>query len=186
MTRLVAFLRAINVGGHNVTMEELRRIFSATGLLEVETFIASGNLIFRSRSRAIPALEKRIEARLGTELGYPVETFIRTETEVAAIASYRPFTPSQVRQAGAQCVGFLAQPLGIAARKSLMALKTDIDDFHVHGREVYWLCKKRQGESTFSNATFEKAARVRATFRGVNTIARLAAKYGFAPVPGAR
>jgi hypothetical protein len=58
-----------------------------------------------------------------------------------------------------------------------MALKTEIDDFHVHGREVYWLCKKRQGESTFSNLRFEKFVKARTTFRGVNTIARLAAKY---------
>ena len=185
MTRLVAFLRAINVGGHTVRMEELRRLFTELGLREVETFIASGNLIFSSSARAIPALESRIEARLHSALGYEVKTFVRTEAEVATVASYQAFTPSQVRQAGAQCVGFLAQPLGTAARKSLMALKTDIDDFHVNGREVYWLCKKRQGESRFSNVAFEKAVRVRSTFRGVNTICRLVAKYGFSPSPGA-
>ncbi len=38
-----------------------------------------------------------------------------------------------------------------------MALKTDIDDFHVQGREVYWLCRRKQSESTFSNAMLEKA-----------------------------
>jgi uncharacterized protein (DUF1697 family) len=60
-----------------------------------------------------------------------------------------------------------------------MALKTNIDDFHVHRREVYWLCRKRQGESTFSNAVLEKTLRVSATIRGVNTVVRLAEKYGF-------
>ena len=50
MPRFIAFLRAINVGGHNVTMKELRGLFEALGLKSVETFIASGNVIFESRS----------------------------------------------------------------------------------------------------------------------------------------
>ena len=58
-----------------------------------------------------------------------------------------------------------------------MALKTDIDDFHVNGREVYWLCRKKQSESTFSNVRFEKLIKASVTFRGVNTVAKLATKY---------
>ena len=46
MPRLIAFLRAINVGGHTVTMMKLRKEFEALGLQDVETFIASGNVIF--------------------------------------------------------------------------------------------------------------------------------------------
>ena len=181
MPRLIAFLRAINVGGHNVTMEDLRGLFDALGFEGVETFIASGNVIFTSRSKGIQVLQQRIEDRLRTSLGYEVSTFIRTEAEVAAIAGYKPFKDSQLRGTGALNVGFLAEPLGAAANRALMALKTEIDDFHVHGREAYWLFKKKQSESTFSNALLERTLNVRATFRGVSTISRLAAKYGFSP-----
>ena len=59
-----------------------------------------------------------------------------------------------------------------------MAFKTDIDDFHTNGREVYWLCRTGQSESTFNNASMERTLKIRATFRGINTVARLAAKYG--------
>jgi len=48
MTRYIAFLRAINVGGHTVKMEHLRGIFESMGFSNVETFIASGNVIFAS------------------------------------------------------------------------------------------------------------------------------------------
>jgi uncharacterized protein (DUF1697 family) len=58
-----------------------------------------------------------------------------------------------------------------------MALKTDIDDFHVHGREIYWLCRKKQSESTFSNAVLEKTIGRRSTLRGVDTVKKMAAKY---------
>jgi len=179
MPRLIAFLRAINVGGHTVTMAQLRKEFEALDLKEVETFIASGNVIFTSRSRDLAALEKRIEARLRASFGFEVATFVRTDAEVAALAKYRPFDAAQFANAGegAFCVGFLDRTLDKAAERALMAFKTDIDDFHTKGREVFWLCKKRQSESTFSNTNMERALKVRATFRGMNTVVRLAAKY---------
>jgi uncharacterized protein (DUF1697 family) len=175
--RLIAFLRAINVGGHNVTMEELRRLFRRLGLREVETFIASGNVIFVSDVADLTSLEAKIEAALQRALGYAVTAFLRTPEELAAIVGCKPFQASQVRSAHALYVGFLGQPLDRAAKKLIMALQTDIDLFHVRGREVYWLCKTGQGDSKFSNARFEKLLKTRATWRNLNTIARLAAKY---------
>lgn len=176
-SRLIAFLRAINVGGHTVTMEQLRTLFEALGFKKVETFIASGNVIFASPSRDVSALQKRIERHLHKSLGYEVHTFLRTDGEVAEIARYKPFTPSQLATCGAFNVAFLSEPLDEEGRKYVRSLETDIDTFHVNGRELYWLCKVKQSESKFSNVRFEKALKVRATFRGINTITRLAAKY---------
>lgn len=178
MPRLIAFLRAINVGGHTVTMAALRQEFEALGVKDVETFIASGNVIFTSRATDVAALEKKIETRLRASLGYEVATFIRTDAEIAAVAGYTPFTDAKRGAAGALCVGFLSEPLGAAAKRTLMAFTTDVDEFHTHGREVYWLCRTKQSDSTFSNTRFEKAVKARATFRGINTVVRLAAKYG--------
>jgi len=179
MPKLVAFLRAINVGGHTVSMDTLRREFEAIGLKDVETFIASGNVVFTAPPGKATALERKIEKRLHDSLGYEVRTFIRTEAEVAAIAAYKPFEEAQLRSAQAVNVAFLGDPLEPAAVKLLMAMRTPIDDFHVNGREMYWLCRKKQSESTFSNARFEKALGGRATFRGVKTIVKLAAKYSW-------
>lgn len=176
MPRYVAFLRAINVGGHTVKMDELRRLFEDFGLARVETFIASGNVIFESR-RTATKLAGEIESGLRQALGYEVATFLRTVAEVAAVAGHEPFDASRMAAAAALNVGFLAAPLMREAERRLMGFKTDVDDFHAHGREVYWLCRKRQSESTFSNVAMEKALGVRATFRGINTVRRLAAKY---------
>jgi len=178
MPRLIAFLRAINVGGHTVKMDTLRKEFEALGLKDVETFIASGNVIFTPRSLDVAALEKKIEARLRASLGYEVATFVRTDAEVAAIARYRGFKAAQIESAGAFCVGFLAGPLDAAGARALMTFRTEIDDFRTMGREIYWLCQKRQGDSTFSNANMERKLKIRSTFRGINTVVRLAAKHG--------
>ncbi|HSE45918.1 MAG TPA: DUF1697 domain-containing protein [Gemmatimonadales bacterium] len=177
MLRYVAFLRAINVGGHTVTMDQLRRAFAALGLKEVETFIASGNVIFSSPARDPRSLERKIERRLQADLGYEVKTFLRTTAEVCAIARYEPFPKAQIKSAYALNVGFLGDPLESAGMKVLHGFSTDIDDFHANGREMYWLCRKRQSESRFSGGRLEKALKLPSTWRNVNTIARLAAKY---------
>ena len=177
MIRFVAFLRAINVGGHNVTMAELRELFEGLAFKRVETFIASGNVIFETRSDDTAALELKIERRLLRALGYEVKAFLRTIPEVAAVARYQPFDASQLKTAAALNVGFLAKPVEAEVSMAVLALKTEIDDFHVSGREVYWLCRTRQSDSKFSNIRFEKLIRGRATWRNINTVARLATKY---------
>ena len=174
--KYIAFLRAINVGGHVVKMDVLRGYFETLGCSSVETFIASGNVIFESRAKP-KAMQTKIEGHLRESLGYEVATFIRTLDEVHAVARYQPFDANSMKSAGALCVGFLESPLNGEACEVLVRMKTAIDDFHVHGREVYWLCLNKQSESTFSNAKFERMLKVRATFRGVNTVAKLAAKY---------
>jgi len=177
MPRLIAFLRAINVGGHNVTMEKLRGLFVDVGFKEVETFIASGNVIFVSRIEDSRVLERKIERHLLQSLGYEVKTFIRTIPEVAAVAGHKPFAAAELKSAAALNVAFLADPISVAAGKSVMVFKTEADDFHVHGREVYWLCKTKQSDSKFSNTRFEKILNTRATWRNVNTVVRLVARF---------
>ena len=174
MPRYVAFLRAINVGGHIVKMDQLRKHFVSLDFEDVETFIASGNVIFRSRSSTPATLERRIEACLEETLGYEVKTFLRTDAEVAAIAAYRAFEPAHIAAARSCNVGLLASALDNAAVAKVKGFTSPIDDFHVNGRELYWLCHKGQADSKFSNVAFEKACGVRSTFRGLNTIRRLA------------
>ena len=177
MSRFVAFLRAINVGGHTVKMDVLRQLFESLGFSGVETFIASGNVVFETTARDKKTLEKKIEKKMQEALGYEVATFIRTDAELAAIANYQPFRPSALDAAQALNIAFLADPLDDQSQRKLMALKTDIDDFHVHGREIYWLCRKKQSESTFSNAVLEKTLGRSSTLRGANTVKKMAAKH---------
>jgi uncharacterized protein (DUF1697 family) len=176
MSRYSAFLRAINVGGHTVKMERLRQVFESLGFSHVETFIASGNVVFETTAGDLAALETRIAVGLQEALGYEVATFIRTEAELARIAAYRPFPQSDLDAAQALNIAFLAAPLDAESTQKLMALRTAIDDFVTHEREIYWLCRKKQSESTFSNAVLEKTLRRQATLRGANTVQKLAAK----------
>ena len=178
MLRYVAFLRALNVGGHHiVTMETLRGLFSDLGFAGVETFIASGNVIFEAKSGAAGPLEKKIEAHLAGALGHSVAVFLRSTADLHTISAHRPFTAAALASARALNIGFCKGTLNPAAIAAVMALATPIDDFHVHRRELYWLCRDKQSESTFSNQQFERAIKGVATLRNATTIAKLASKY---------
>jgi uncharacterized protein (DUF1697 family) len=178
MPKYVAFLRAINVGGHTVKMEYLRSLFEAMGFSGVETFIASGNVVFDSTSKSTKALEKKIEGYLREALGYEVATFIRTITEVAAISRYKPFIDAELTAEGnVVYVAFLADSPGDETKQKLQSFNNETDEFHVYGREVYWLCRKKFSESKFSGALLERTLGMKATVRNSTTVKKIASKY---------
>ncbi len=116
MPRFVAFLRALNVGGHGVVkMEALKRHFEKLGFTDVETFIASGNVVFSSKG--VKGLDERIAAALERELGYPVATFVRTVAELADAAAHEPFAERDVAACPTYLVGFLSKELDADAAR---------------------------------------------------------------------
>jgi uncharacterized protein (DUF1697 family) len=176
--RYIAFLRAINVGGNNIVkMDRLRKLFEGEGFTNVETFIASGNVIFDGAGRA-DTVERGVEKMLKAALGLEVTTFVRTGAELSALASHDAFPPAAVAAAKRFNVAFLGKPLDAKGKKSLLALKSRVEDFHVHGREIYWLSQVMQSDSEISNAVFEKTLGQRSTVRGISTVRKIAEKYG--------
>jgi uncharacterized protein (DUF1697 family) len=172
--RYVAFLRAINVGGHVVKMDQLRKIFAAMRLQNVETFIASGNVIFEAAGDA-RALERKIEKGLAAALGYEVEVFLRSIGELSAIARHEPFEGPL--DGCSVFVVFLKDAPKPAARKQFAGLRLDEDKLKISKREVYWL---RRGSMTDSPVAVPlgKVVGNGGTMRSVTTVRKLAAKYG--------
>jgi uncharacterized protein (DUF1697 family) len=165
--RYIAFLRAINVGGHVVKMDRLRALFEGLGFTNVETFIASGNVIFDTRAKDPAKMERQIEKSLQEALGYPVTTFVRSVDELSGIASREP------NEGCTLWIGFLK-----SAPAKPLVLKEKNDEVRVYDREVYWLCRTKMSESTFSGALLEKTLGMPATLRNVTTVRKLAEKYG--------
>jgi uncharacterized protein (DUF1697 family) len=175
VSRYVALLRAINVGGHVVKMEKLRALFEELGFTEVETLIASGNVLFSSSARNAAALEEKIERHLASALGYEVVTFVRTPAEMKAVVEFDPF-PELVEEGHTLSVAFLKQHPGTATAERLHGMRTDYDELRVHGRELYWLARGRTSDSTVWRTPMEKILGGPATSRNVTTVRKLAAK----------
>ncbi len=180
MSRLIAFLRAINVGGHVVKMERLRALFAELGYQQVETFIASGNVIFAAPPEPPAALEQAIEAHLQGALGYEVTTFIRSDAELAVVAGRQPFPADELALPGASLfVSFMKALPAAATQERVLALRNPVDDFAFHGREFYWLRRTREQESITDRPQFARAfgGEGLGTMRNITTVRRLAAKY---------
>ena len=158
-------------------MERLRGLFGELKFSNVETFIASGNVIFDSKVAPSRALEARIEKHLEGALGYPVAVFLRTPAELQVICEQQPFDPVLHAEAVSYNVGFLHAPPGEEATKALLALQNADDFLRIIGRELYWLGRKKQSESIVSNRLFEKALGAPATLRGQSTLFKLRKKY---------
>jgi uncharacterized protein (DUF1697 family) len=159
MSRYAAFLRGINVGGsHRVKSPELRSVFEALGLADVQTFRASGNVIFVAPSEPPRELSARIEDGLQRSLGYEVETFLRTAEELRAITRMQPFTPAQVEaSAGKIQVGMLSERPGSKARKDVLALASDDNTLAFGERELYWLPRGGMSDSALDLKLIAKA-----------------------------
>ena len=172
--RFVAFLRAINVGGRNVKMEQLRRIFESIGLTNVETVIASGNVVFDAKAKSAKAIEEKLQRHLEKSLGYTVATYVRSIEELMEIANHQPF--KKIPKNSTLFIAFASDPPSKAVQEKLLSLQTKTDKFCFHDREIYWLCLTRFSDSKFSGPSLEKTLGVPVTVRGSGTIARIAAK----------
>jgi len=179
MPRYVAFLRAINVGGHIVKMDQLRKLFEQLGLTDVETFIASGNVLFTSPSKSSAALEKKIEKHLQAALGYEVATFVRTAAEVCRAAAHEAFSPAVMKAPYHNLyVSFMRDAPAAAVKRAVEALRSRDDEFHINARELYWLSRLPFSETKIGGAVLEKTIGGPATMRSLSTVRKLAAKCG--------
>jgi uncharacterized protein (DUF1697 family) len=173
MKRYISFLRAINVANRTVKMDSLINIFSSLGFSNVTTFLASGNLIFETEENNLTLLENIISQRLLNVLGYEVANFLRTGKDLKTIITFFSSENILINSYQSINIAFLTKLPDEKVINKLMSFNSEIDDFHIHEREIYWLCKKKQSQSSFSNTVLEKITQQSSTLRGYNTIRRI-------------
>jgi uncharacterized protein (DUF1697 family) len=178
MSRQIAFLRAINVGGRRLKMETLREILTGMGLGGVETFIASGNAVFDAPADPPDAVEAAIEEALRAALGFEVETLVRTDRELREIAASAPFPPEEIAvETNSLYVTFLRGAPDAAARESVRAMSNPVDELRVHGRELYWLRRRAVGDSMLDDKALGRVLAMPGTNRNMTTVRRMVERY---------
>ena len=174
MTKYVAFLRAINVGGHTIIkMTDLKQMFESLSLENVQTYIQSGNVIFESAEDDTASLEAQIESQVEKATGYKTKLFVRTLRDVQSIAHNSPFTAKADETVH---IGFLKEKPDKKHQEVLLSFRSDADDFAVKGLEVYNLRHDRE-KSIFSNNFIEKVLKIPATTRNMTVIKKIGEKY---------
>ncbi len=164
MPTYVALLRAVNVGGTGMLpMSRLKAICADAGFMRVETYIASGNVVFDSKAK--PAqVKSALEARLRDELGKPVGVMVRTAAEIAAMIKANPFTKGEAKHT---YVLFLdAAP----PRDALDTVKGQSDEQLARGKREIFI----HYPSGMGGSKLRIAAASAGTARNMNTVAKLA------------
>jgi len=165
MPTYVALLRAVNVGGTGkIAMSDLKALCADAGFLRVQTYIASGNVVFESKASAAK-VKSVLETRLRAHVGAPIGVIVRTEAEMAGVLKANPFTKLSPTYTVAIFLD-RAPPADALDRVSGQA----DEKMRLGKREIYVHYPSGQGKSKL-RIPAAKAG----TARNMNTIAKLVA-----------
>jgi uncharacterized protein (DUF1697 family) len=165
----INLLRAVNVAGNILKMEDLRKLLSELGFADVKTYLQSGNVLFRAVG-APAQLAAMIETRLREATRLPVSVIVRTPAQLQRIIASNPFAEEAAEAPKTVHVTFLAGSVPKAAVAQIGKLRSGRDRWHAEGSEVYLWCPDGYGRTKLSNTALERALGVRATTRNWNTL----------------
>jgi len=173
MTKYVAFLRGINVGGHNkIKMETLREMFAALQFENVKTYINSGNVIFETAKTADNKLAAKIENAIGKEFTLKIKVMVRTIDEIKDIIKNNPFA-GQFENDKDLHVLFLDEKLPEEKRELLLSNNNENEMFAVGRREIFCLLRVSVLDSLLGKDYIGKKLKVSATARNWRTVNRI-------------
>lgn len=169
MKKYIALLRGINVGGHKkLKMADLKLVFEDLGLVDVITYIQSGNVVFSTKEGK--GISEKISIEIEKRFGWEVPVLVRTAESIVQILKDCPLEP--IKKADAYYM-LLATP----PKKELMEALADItypnEEFVLTRECVYIYYAKGHGNEKLNNNFFEKKLKVAATTRNYRTLIKL-------------
>ncbi|MDP4084581.1 MAG: DUF1697 domain-containing protein [Bacillota bacterium] len=176
MTINIAFLRGINVGGHNkIKMTELKSMFESMGFQRVQTYIQSGNVLFASEDNA-ETLRIQIEQEIEKVFSISITVILRTALELERIIQNCPFSEEKRLEAASSkvetfYVSLLLNSPTREAVEQLSAFQSDSDELLIQDREVYLLLHDGIRNSKLANNLYK--LNVSSTMRNWKTINKI-------------
>jgi uncharacterized protein (DUF1697 family) len=171
----VALLRGINVGGKNrLPMAALAELFAAAGCAAVQTYIQSGNVVFRASAKAARRIPRVVADGISTGFGLDVPIVLRTSAELAKVAGGNPFL-AEGADPDALHVAFLAAVPEPRRAAALDPRRSPGDSFALRGRELYLHLPSGVGRTKLTNAYLDATLGTLSTLRNWRTVLRLLA-----------
>ncbi len=174
MNTYIALLRGINVSGQKIIrMADLKAHLEELGWEGIQTYIQSGNIVFRSVEGNPRQLAHKIKQKLQDKYGLDVPTLVLEPHELMDIIRNNPFTRDPATQQDRLYVTFLFDmPLADLTRK-LQELKQPNEQFKIEDKVIYLYYTEGYGRAVMNNNAFEKRLKVEATSRNWKTINKL-------------
>jgi len=169
-----ALLRGVNLGPHKrMKMVRLRESFESLGLEQVQTYIQSGNVIFKTRGSVANDLCREIEERIFKDFGFEAPVILRKHEELRRVAGSNPFATQRGIVTSKLHVIFLADAPSPAALEALKQLTRMPDESRCIGREIYLHLPNGMGQSSLANNPVKRRWLKRSTTRNWKTVNQL-------------
>ena len=174
MPVLISLLRGVNLGGHRkVKMEDLRALYESLGFDEVQTYINSGNVLFKTQARDLVRLRKKIEDAIEGACGFRCDVILRTPRDLRGVIARDPFAAKSGMDPRKYAVHFLIAEPAAAAREKALAIDIAPEELHVEGRELYIYYHNGMARPRLSLAAVERILESSGTTRNWNTVRKL-------------
>jgi uncharacterized protein (DUF1697 family) len=174
MTVAISMLRGINVGGHNkIKMEALEALYESLGLLDVQTYIQSGNVVFRTKAGDPAVLAKRIGNGIEQSFGFRPGVIVRTAADLRGVIARNPFATRPGIDPSRLLVIFLSGDPDADACDKLLKIKIDPEELRIEGRELYIYYPDGQARPKLPAALIERTLKTSGTGRNWNTVRKL-------------
>ncbi len=172
--KYVALLRGINVVGRNtIKMAELREMFRDLDFSGVESYIASGNVIFESTElnerKIIANIENNIESRFSLK----IEVMLRKMSEIVELIRLNPYIKLKGKESELYAV-FLKNRLSDENKEKLLSNNDQFEEFQVFGRDIFCLMKKGYTKSLLGKKYIDNKLKTPATVRNWRTVNKIA------------
>jgi uncharacterized protein (DUF1697 family) len=172
----VAMLRSVNLPNHQkVNMQALKTLCTSLGLRDVQSYIQSGNLVFRDTDEDPVALARRMEEAMEASFGFRPVVIVRTASELRKVIAKNPFAGRKEVEPSKLLVVFMNGAPMKQARDKLLAIPCDPEELHIHGREVYIYYPDGMARPKIPLIRMEKALQCSSTGRNWNTVNKLLA-----------
>ena len=172
MKTYIAFLRGINVAGHNsITMDELVKAMTEGWFHNVKSYIQSGNLIFQSDIKEPSDVNWEMKKIITRHFSLQIDIVIRTISDLEKTINKCPFQSTEEIDVYASLLSGRPDAVSISILKEKFPEHDDyiLGDWVVYIRvpaKTYW-------RSVYSNNALEKVFKVRATTRKIEVLQKV-------------
>jgi uncharacterized protein (DUF1697 family) len=173
MTVFVSMLRAVNVGKHGrLNIAALKELHEELGLGHVQTYLASGNVLFTSRLKDRARLTKRIMQEIERRFDLEIEVILRHLEEIRNIVVRGPVLSPRA-DPSKLLVMFLAAAPSAQAQAALLKAHSGPEMIEIRGPEIYLYYPNGVGRSKLTSTFIESKLGTSGTARNWNTVTKL-------------
>jgi uncharacterized protein (DUF1697 family) len=174
MPVVICMLRGVNVGAHNrVKMDDLKKLFTSLKLSDPQTYVQSGNIIFKTDERNLDKLRTNLETAIHKKFGFQSDAILRSAKDLREVIAQNPFAKRKDIHPGKLLVTFFSADPGEAARKQARAIQCDPEELFIEGREAYIYFPNGAGRSKLNWSLIPKTLKVHGTARNWNSVTKM-------------